>query len=78
MPGTSFSGDGFSDSVQIENGQAGDSATVVFGSWTLYELITFTASGAVQRYTFDLGAASSVVPSAVAVAVAAVVAMLRL
>jgi hypothetical protein len=48
------------------------------GDYTLHEVITFTESGLVQYYTSDQGAASAVVPSVLAVLVAAIVAMLRL
>jgi len=58
----------------VAQGNAGST----LGSWTLYEVITVTDSGAAQRYTSDLGAASSVVPSVFAVAIAALFALLRL
>jgi hypothetical protein len=72
---TSFDGSSTTAAtIILADGQA----DVEVGDWTLYEVITFTETGAVQRYTIELGAASSVVPSIVAVAFAALFAMLRL
>jgi hypothetical protein len=48
------------------------------GDYELAQIYTITATGGVQLYDIALGSASSVVPSIFAVAIAAVVALLRL
>jgi len=73
-PGLTLFGGAATFSFNIYPGNAGSTV----GAWTLYEVITVTDSGAAQRYTADLGAASSVVPSVFAVAIAALFALLRL
>jgi hypothetical protein len=48
------------------------------GDYTLYEVWTFTDTGSAQRYNADAGSASSVVPSLMVVAVAAVATLFHL
>jgi len=74
QPGSFFTIDTTSNEIDLYDGQA----SVTQGDWTLYDVVTFTETGAVQRYTITLGAASSVVPSILAVVIAAIFAMLRL
>jgi hypothetical protein len=61
--------------IYVEDGNPG--LTTGEGEYSLYELITFTGLGGVQRYNVEQGAASSVVPSLAAVAFA-LVALFRL
>jgi len=73
-PGTPLTSGVATFEIDVYPGNAG----IAIGSWTLYEVITVTDSGVAQRYTSELGAASSVVPSVFAVAIAALFALLRL
>jgi hypothetical protein len=67
-----FLGDAYWTSyINFENGWPS-------GDWTLYEVWTFTETGSAQRYNADAGSASSVVPSLMVVAVAAVATLFHL
>jgi hypothetical protein len=53
-------------------------ARAIDGEYELSDLVTITSYGGLQWYSIEFGAASSVAPSVFAVAIAAVVALLRL